>query len=108
MGAFNALLRQMLGRPLRTGEEAAEAASGLARYFRVSLDHKVVGMQYLVGMIIYFLVGGLFAMAIRTELLSPTYHVLSSRAYLMGVGGHGTMMIMWMSSIIPGPFGNSF
>ncbi len=108
MGVFNDLIRQMLGRPLRTGEEEAEAASGLARYFRFSLDHKVVGMQYLVGMIIYFLVGGLFAMAIRTELLSPTYHVLSSSAYLMVVGEHGTMMIMMMSSIILGPFGNYF
>ena len=31
----------------------------------------MVGIQYLVGMIVYFCTGGLFAMAIRTELLSP-------------------------------------
>ena len=52
-------------------EEEEEAAGGLARYFRFTLDHKVVGLQYLVGMIVYFCTGGLFAMAIRTELLSP-------------------------------------
>ncbi len=106
MGVFNDLFRQMAGRSLQIRREQAEASSGLARYFRFSLDHKVVGTQYLVGMIIYLLSGGLFAMAIRTELLSPTYHVLSSSAYLMVVGEHGTMMIMMMSSIILGPFGN--
>ncbi len=57
-------------------------------------------------MIAFFLTGGLFAMAIRTELLSPSYHLLSPNAYLMVVGEHGTMMMMMMSSVILGPFGN--
>jgi cytochrome c oxidase subunit 1 len=106
LGVFNDLLRQMTGRPAPQQEEHAQAAAGLARYFRYSLDHKVVGIQYLAGMIVYFLTGGLFAMAIRTELLSPTYHVLSPNAYLMVVGEHGTMMMMMMTSVILGPFGN--
>jgi cytochrome c oxidase subunit I len=108
LGVFNDLFRMMAGRPAHTVEEEAAAAGGLARYFRYSLDHKVVGMQYLVGMIGYFLAGGLFAMAIRTELLSPTYHTFNANTYLMVVGEHGTMMIMMMSSIILGPFGNYF
>ena len=87
-------------------EEEHEAATGLARYFRFSLDHKVVGIQYLVGMIIYFCTGGLFAMAIRTELLSPTLPRLSASTYLEVVGEHGTMMMMLMSSVVLGPFGN--
>src|SRR6266487_4615535 len=70
--------------------------------------HKVVGIQYLFGMITYFLTGGLFAMAIRSELLSPTYHLMSSSAYLMVVGEHGTMMMMMMSSVVLGPFGQYF
>ena len=65
------------GPPAPGGAEDAEEATGLAKYFRYTLDHKVVGLQYLVGMIVYFLTGGLFAMAIRAELLSPTYHLLS-------------------------------
>ena len=108
LGVFNDLLRHMAGRPTRTAEEEAAEDVGLARYFRYTLDHKVVGMQYLVGMIGYFLAGGLFAMGIRTELLSPNQHVFSSQIYLMLVGEHGTMMIMMMSSIILGPFGNYF
>ncbi len=106
LGIFNDLLRQMAGRPVPVEEEDASAASGLARYFRYSLDHKVVGIQYLVGMIIYFCTAGLFAMAIRTELLSPTTHVFSSSTYIEIVGEHGTMMMMLMTSVILGPFGN--
>ena len=106
LGVFNDLLRQMAGRPVPEREEGESAASGLARYFRFTLDHKVVGIQYLVGMIIYFCTAGLFAMAIRTELLSPTYHAFSSSTYIEIVGEHGTMMMMLMTSVILGPFGN--
>jgi cytochrome c oxidase subunit I len=107
MGIFNDVLAQMVGRPPRSREEEErEAGSGLARYFRYSLDHKVVGIQYLIGVIIYFLTGGLFAMAIRSELLSPTYHLFNSATYIEIVGEHGTMMMMMMSSVVLGPLGN--
>jgi len=106
LGVFNDPLRQMTGRPVPVEEEDASAAAGLARYFRYSLDHKVVGIQYLVGMIIYFCTAGLFAMAIRAELLSPAYHIFSSSTYVELVGEHGTMMMMLMSSLVVGPFGN--
>ena len=106
LGVFNDLLRQMTGRPVHADTEAQAAVAGTARYFRYSLDHKVVGIQYLVGMIGYFLTGGLLAMAIRTELLSPSYHVFSSATYTAIVGEHGTMMMMMMSSVILGPLGN--
>jgi cytochrome c oxidase subunit I len=107
LGVFNDLLRQMVGRPVPVAAEEEEAASsGIAKYFRFTLDHKVVGIQYLVGMIIYFCTAGLFAMAIRAELLSPTYHLFNSSVYIQIVGEHGTMMMMLMSSVILGPFGN--
>jgi cytochrome c oxidase subunit I len=104
LGVFNDLVRQMLGKPVNGNGHATDG--GVAKYFRFTLDHKVVGIQYLVGMLVYFFTGGLFAMAIRTELLSPSYHVLSPTAYLEVVGEHGTMMMMMMSSVILGPLGN--
>jgi cytochrome c oxidase subunit I len=103
LGIFNDLGRLMLGKPLPDIEQATEG--GLAKYFRYTLDHKVVGIQYLFGMITYFLTGGLFAMAIRTELLSPSYHIFGPGTYLQVVGEHGTMMMMMMSSVVLGPFG---
>jgi cytochrome c oxidase subunit 1 len=109
LGVFGDLFGLMLGRPLP--EEArliGKETPGLGKYFRYTLDHKVVGIQYLYGMIGYFLTGGLFAMAIRSELLSPSYHLIGPEQYLMVVGEHGTMMMMMMSSVILGPFGQYF
>ena len=106
LGAFNDLFQQMRGRRLQDYELRAGGDRGMARYFRYTHDHKVVGIQYLVGMVIYFCTAGLFAMAIRTELLSPVHHVFSSAAYIEIVGEHGTMMMMLMTSVILGPFGN--
>jgi len=45
--------------------------TGWMRYFRYTEDHKVVGMQYLIGVLTFLFTGGLLAMAIRTQLLSP-------------------------------------
>src|SRR5215472_2026830 len=109
LGVFNDVVRQMLGRPVngQNGQNGqTETQGGLAKYFRYELDHKVVGIQYLVGMIIYFCTAGLLAMAIRTELLSPAHHVFSAPVYAEIVGEHGTMMMMLMTSVILGPFGN--
>ncbi len=106
VGVFNDLGKLMIGKPLPHHEQHPEP--GLAKYFRYTLDHKVVGIQYLYGMIGYFLTGGLFAMAIRSELLSPSYHLIGPNQYLMVVGEHGTMMMMMMSSVILGPFGQYF
>ena len=106
LGVFNDLGRLLMGKPLPDIEHAP--AGGVAKYFRYTLDHKVVGIQYLFGMTTYFLTGGLFALAIRTELLSPTYHVLNASQYLMVVGEHSVMMMMMMSSVVLGPFGQYF
>jgi cytochrome c oxidase subunit 1 len=103
LGVFTDPVRLMRGKRLAEGENGN---GGLAKYFRFTLDHKVVGIQYLVGMLVYFCTAGLFAMAIRTELLSPTHHVFSSSTYLEIVGEHGVMMMMLMTSVILGPFGN--
>ena len=53
LGVFDDLGRQMLGRPIRSWDDHS-ANVGFSRYFRYTLDHKVVGLQYLVGMLIYF------------------------------------------------------
>jgi cytochrome c oxidase subunit 1 len=102
LGVLNDIMRQIVGRPVQPQEDIAS----VARYFRYTLDHKVVGIQYLISMIAYFCVAGLFAIAIRAELLSPTHHLFSSSAYIAVVGEHGTMMMMLMGLIIVGPFGN--
>jgi cytochrome c oxidase subunit I len=105
LGALNYPVQKMFG---YQAQPVHEHKRSLSSYFRYTLDHKVVGVQYLVAMVGYFLVGGLFALAIRTELLSPTRHLFSPGKYLEVVGEHGTMMMMMMTSVILGPFGNYF
>jgi len=70
--------RVELSAPQIVGREAKPEVEhvGWSKYFRYNLDHKVVGIQYVVGVLMFFFTGGLLAMAIRTELLSPTVHVL--------------------------------
>ena len=76
------------------------------RYFRMTEDHKVVGLQYLIGVLVFLFTAGLLAMGIRTELLSPTSHVFGPGTYIALVGEHGTMMMMMASSAVVGPLGN--
>ena len=103
IGGFTYPFMKMLGR------EPAPAAARPARwvrYFRMTEDHKVVGMQYLIGVLVFFFTAGLLAMGIRTELLSPTGHVFGPGTYIAIVGEHGTMMMMMASSAVVGPLGN--
>ena len=104
IGALNYPLAKLVGREAKGDVEY----SGWTRYFRYNLDHKVVGIQYVVGVLLFFFTGGLLAMAIRTELLNPTVHVFSADTYIKIVSEHGTIMMMMASSVIVGPLGNYF
>jgi cytochrome c oxidase subunit 1 len=96
-------IQRMLGKPpsLREKEQA-----GPGRYFGLCTDHKVVGIQYLIGIGLFIFIGGLNAMLIRFELLSPTHETFNANNYLTLVGLHGTMMMGMMTSGILGPFAN--
>ena len=59
---------------------ARRRRSGWTRYFSLCTDHKVVGIQYLWGIGLFFFIGGLNAMLIRTELLTPDTPGLPGRA----------------------------
>jgi cytochrome c oxidase subunit 1 len=103
LGFANYPVQRMLGRPpsLREKETA-----GWPRYFSLCTDHKVVGLQYFVGIGAFFFIGGLNAMLIRFELLRPTHLAWNGNNYLTLVGLHGTMMMGIMTSAILGPFAN--
>src|SRR5207237_2041290 len=103
LGFFNYPVSRLLGRPAALPREET---GGAARYFRLSTDHKVIGIQYFFGVGAFFFIGGLNAMLIRTELLTPNEKAWPAGQYLSVVGLHGTMMIMMTSAFILGPFGN--
>ena len=105
LGFANYPVSRMLGRPPSLREKEAH---GIGRYFGLCTDHKVVGMQYMVGIGVFFFVGGLNAMLIRTELLHSTPTVVGPDKYIQLVGMHGTMMMGIMTSGVLGPFANYF
>ncbi|MBW4077828.1 MAG: hypothetical protein HIU84_04820 [Acidobacteria bacterium] len=104
IGALNYPAAKLFGRAPR--EEAT--IEGWSKYFRYTLDHKVVGLQYVVGVLLFMFTGGLLAMAIRAELLNPTTHLFGPGTYIEIVSEHGTIMMMMATSIIVGPLGNYF
>ena len=102
IGALNYPLAKLVGKEAKKESDI----EGFSKYFRYSTDHKVVGLQYVVSVLLFLFTGGLLAMAIRTELLSPTTHVFGPGTYIEIVSEHGTIMMMMATSIIVGPLGN--
>ena len=81
--------------------------SGWIRYFSFSVDHKVIGLQYLVCGFAFYLVGGALAGAIRTELASPVSDFMARDVYNQVLTLHGTVMIfLWIVPVVNGAFGN--
>jgi cytochrome c oxidase subunit 1 len=110
LGLFNYPVRWLLGHG-QTPEERDHAygvGCGPERYFRLCLDHKVIGIQYLATTFGFFCIAGLYAMLIRTELLTPDARLTGATNYLTLTTEHGVTMLIVASSIIIGPFGNYF
>jgi hypothetical protein len=61
---------------------------GIGRYVRLTLDHKVIGIQYLVLILAMFCFGGFSAMLIRAELWTPNALLWPPDTYLTLVGLH--------------------
>ncbi|KZR86985.1 cytochrome c oxidase subunit I [Synechococcus sp. MIT S9504] len=81
--------------------------TGWLRYLSFSVDHKVIGIQYLVCGFAFYLIGGAMAGAIRTELLSPVSDFMARDVYNQILTLHGTVMIfLWIVPVVNGAFGN--
>jgi cytochrome c oxidase subunit 1 len=65
-----------------------------------TLDHKRIGLMYLAGILIAFLVGGLFAILLRTEHLGAGETIMGGDTYNQVFTLHGTIMVFLV--IIPG------
>ncbi|MGL5083609.1 MAG: cytochrome c oxidase subunit I [Microcoleaceae cyanobacterium] len=66
------------------------------RFFSFSTDHKVIGIQYLVTSFLFFLIGGIFAMIMRGELITPESDLVDRTVYNALFTMHGTIMLfMW-------------
>ena len=66
----------------------------------LTLDHKRIGILYLVSILSSFFLGGMMAMLIRTELLTPGDTIMTADQYNQVFTLHGAIMIFLF--IIPG------
>ena len=72
-----------------------------------TLDHKRIGIMYLVGILTSFFVGGVLALALRAHLLSPTGWLFSNDHYNQVFTLHGAIMVfLFIIPSIPAALGN--
>src|SRR3989338_6181572 len=75
------------------------AQKGFASW-ALTIDHKRIALMYLVSIMFFFLVGGLFALLLRTELLTPGHTIMDAKRYNQLFTLHGAIMVFLV--IIPG------
>src|SRR5256886_17586332 len=70
-------------------------------------DHKRIALLYLGAIRFFFLIGSLYAMAIRLELLTPQGNLTQSRTYHKMFTQHGIIMVFFfLLPSIPATLGN--
>ena len=73
----------------------------------LTLDHKRIGILYIITLTTFFMMGGVYAALIRLELLTPAGDLLSSESYNRTFTGHGVLMVFFvLVPLIPATMGN--
>src|SRR5512138_3286013 len=81
-------------------------ATGLASWLNTR-DHKRIGVMFLVATTIALILGGICALLIRIELLTPGPTIVDAMTYNRLFTLHGIVMIfLFMIPAIPSGFGN--
>ena len=80
---------------------------GFVRRYVFSIDHKIIGIQYLITAWVFFMLAGLLAETIRTQLLNANGGFVSPGTYNEVYSVHGSAMV-WLVVIpmLTGGFGN--
>jgi cytochrome c oxidase subunit I len=80
---------------------------GFVRRYVFSIDHKIIGIQYLITAWVFFILAGLLAEVIRTQLLNANGGFVAPETYNEVYSVHGSTMV-WLVVIpmLTGGFGN--
>jgi cytochrome c oxidase subunit 1 len=94
----------------------SESASGTINYLNhektikswlLTLDHKRIGIMYLIAVSIAFLAGGVLALLVRVELMAPGETIMSADAYNQAFTLHAVLMIFtFIIPAVPAVMGN--
>ncbi len=84
---------------------AAAYRSGIYDWLTTT-DHKKIGIMYTFNSLILFLIGGMLALAVRTELAQPGLQFMTEGTYDQLFTMHASVMIFWVVIPILAGFGN--
>jgi cytochrome c oxidase subunit 1 len=74
-----------------------------------TVDHKRLGIMYLASILLFFAIGGFFALLVRIELMTPGETIMSPTMYNKAFTLHGAIMVfLFIIPSIPGALGNFF
>ncbi|MFP5451630.1 MAG: cbb3-type cytochrome c oxidase subunit I [Thermoleophilia bacterium] len=93
IGCFDYWFRWLTGRHVDLEDHSFHGAHSWKQYLRVNTDHKVIGIQYLVAILVFLLVGGLFALLVRLELATVGETLGDGETYNGLFSVHATVMI---------------
>jgi len=95
-------------RPIRTRPYPARPVSkgNIIATLVHTTDHKTIGLMYIVTSFVFFGVGGLMALLMRTELARPGLQFLSNEQYNQLFTMHGTIMLLLYATPIVFGFAN--
>src|SRR4051812_4658706 len=86
-------------------EETWSEPAGIRSFF-TTVDHKRIGMRYLITGMLFFVVGGIESLIIRAQLAGPNGQVVGPEAFNQLFTMHGiTMMFLFATPVLSG-FGN--
>jgi cytochrome c oxidase subunit 1 len=72
-----------------------------------TLDHKRIGILYLASVVSFFILGGIFALIVRLELLTPGRTIVDPDTYNRAFTLHGVIMVfLFIIPAIPASLGN--
>jgi len=98
------------GLPGTARQDARSGALGsvveLLHEWVVTVDHKKIGILYILYSLVMFVVGGIEVLLIRLQLAGPMKHVVSAEVYNRLFTMHGTTMIFFVAMPIFVGFGN--
>ena len=82
------------------------AKKGLLSWL-ITVDHKRIGLMYLVATLFFFMVAGLLAILLRTELFTPGQDFMSAQTYNQVFTLHGAIMVfLFIIPSVPAAMGN--
>jgi cytochrome c oxidase subunit 1 len=92
--------------PEAAGTNYLNAGYGIKSWL-LTTDHKRIAILYLVTITLMFVLGGLAASLVRTELLSPNGTLVQAETYNRLFTAHGVLMVFFfLIPAIPAVFGN--